>query len=49
MKVKIPQEEDSWKCDSCGQEKYTLYFLDKKQVCEDCRNKIRKESSGSVT
>ena len=41
--------KENWKCDSCGQEKDTLYFLDKKQICEDCRNKLRKESHGPVS
>ena len=36
-------QEKEWQCDFCHKEKDTLYFKGKKQICEECRRKVRKD------
>ena len=35
------KNKNNWICDLCNQEKDTLYFHGKKQICEECRKKVR--------
>ena len=38
------RKEKDWQCDFCRKEKDTLYFEGKKQICEECRRKVRKDT-----
>lgn len=40
MKTK---ERENWQCDFCHEQKDTLYFCGKKQICEECRKELREK------
>jgi hypothetical protein len=48
LMANFSKRNSNLKCDFCGREKDTLYFHGKKQICEDCRNKLRQESNGHI-
>ena len=41
------KRKNDWKCDFCGKEKDTLYFLGKKQICEECKKKLKSSNGHS--
>ena len=37
------EQEGTWRCQQCGEEAETVYFVDGRKLCESCRDRERRQ------